>query len=123
MTAKLLHSLSVTELVARFAEVELTQFQAELRSDIGKQNRCVSEAMAIAEELKTRDGDQRSALLELYEHPNIQVRLMAAKLSLAVAPATARALIQSIADSKKYPQAGDAGMCLWTLDEGIFKPT
>lgn len=123
MTAKLLHSLSVTELVARFAEVELTQFQAELRSDIGKQNRCVSEAMAIAKELKTRDGDQRSALLELYEHPNIQVRLMAAKLSLAVAPATARALIQSIADSKKYPQAGDAGMCLWTLDEGIFKPT
>ncbi|MEI9803784.1 MAG: DUF2019 domain-containing protein [Pseudolabrys sp.] len=118
-----LHNLSVAELVARFADVEVAQFQAERLSDIRKQNECVTEAMAIADELKARPGDQRTALLELHGHPNVQVQLMAAKLTFAIAPATARALIESIARSKKYPQAGDAGMCLWALDQGIFIPT
>jgi Domain of unknown function (DUF2019) len=118
-----LRDISVTELVDHFAAAGLGQFKAELRNDIAKQNKCVEQAMAIAAELKSRPGDQRSALLQLYDHPNVQVRLNAARLTLAVAPATARDLIQAIADSKQYPQAGDAGMCLWALDQGIFKPT
>lgn len=118
-----LAAFSVAELVRLFEESQLAQFQAELYSDIAKQNRCVRKAMAIAEQLKLCAGDQRSALLGLYDHANVQVQLMAAKLTLAVAPAAARALIQSIADSKKYPQAMDAGMCLWALDQGIFTPT
>jgi hypothetical protein len=40
-----------------------------------------------------------------------------------VAPEAARALLQKIAGSKEYPQAGDAGMSLWNLDRGVFKPT
>lgn len=118
-----LRTLSVAELVDRIVAGGLAQFEAELQSDIGKQNKCVTQAMAIAEELKRRPGDQRSALLRLYEHPNVQVQLTAAKLTLAVAPTAARKLIQAIADSKKYPQAMDAGMCLSALDQGIFKPT
>jgi hypothetical protein len=118
-----LEELSVDELVKRFETAQLAQFQAELYSDIAKQNSCVTEAMAIAGELKRRPGDMRSALLNLYQHPNVQVRLMAARLTLAVAPATARNVIQTIADSKEYPQAGDAGMCLSNLDQGIFKPS
>lgn len=77
----------------------------------------------VCEELKARAGDQRSALVSLYSHPNLQVRLMAAKLTLAVAPAAAKQLLQEIADSKEYPQAGDAGMSLWALKQGIFRPT
>ncbi|MGH6867778.1 MAG: DUF2019 domain-containing protein [Methylocella sp.] len=46
----------------------------------------------------------------------------AAKWTLGIAPEAARKVIQTISDSKRYPQAGDAGMALWTLDEGIFKP-
>jgi len=118
-----LETLSVVELVDRFTVTQLAQFEAELQSDIGKQNRCVRQAMAIADELKGRPGDQRSALLALYEHPNVQVRLMAAKLTLAVAPTAAREVIQTIADSRKYPQAMDAGMCLWNIERRIFKPT
>lgn len=118
-----LHELSVADLVQRFEAAQLAQFQAELHSDIPKQNRCVRQAMAIADELKSRPGDERSALLDLYNHPNVQVRLMAAELTLAVAPVAARAIIQAIADSKKYPQAMDAGMCLSALDQGIFTPT
>jgi hypothetical protein len=77
----------------------------------------------ITEELKSRPGDQRSALLRLFDHPNIQARLMAAKLTLAVAPAAARQMLQDIQDSKQYPQAGNSGMSLWALERGIFKPT
>lgn len=118
-----LQKLSVAELVGEFTAVELHQFQMELESDIPAQNRCVRRAMAIAEELKMRPGDQRSALLALYDHPNIQVRLMAARLTLAVAPIAARELVQTVADSKQYPYAMHAGMCLWALEQGIFKPT
>ena len=48
---------------------------------------------------------------------------MAAKLTLAVAPAAARQMLQNIENSKRYPQAGDAGMSLWNLDQGVFKPS
>jgi hypothetical protein len=115
--------MSVTELVEQFAELSLSQFDAELHSDIAKQNKIVLRTMAIAEELKSRPRDQRSALLGLYEHSNVQVRLNAARLTLAVAPEAARQKLQDIKESKEYPQAMDAGMSLWALDEGIFKLT
>jgi len=60
--------------------------------------------------------------LPLYRHANAQVRLAAAKATLAVAPEDARQMLQRIADSGEFPQAGDAGMCLVALDRGIFKP-
>ena len=31
--------------------------------------------------------------------------------------------IEAIRNSKMYRQAMDAGMCIWTLEQGIFKPT
>jgi hypothetical protein len=118
-----IQSMSVSELVEQFAELSLSQFDAELHSDIAKENKIVRRTMAIAEELKSRPGDQRSALLRLYEHSNVQVRLNAARLTLAVAPEAARQTLEDIENSKEYPQAMDAGMCLWVLDEGMFTPT
>jgi hypothetical protein len=115
--------LSVAELVQRFTASALAQFEAERQSDVGKQNKCVTQIMEIAAELKSQPGDQRSALLALHDHPNIQVRLMAARLTLAVAPTAARETLQLIADSKQYPQAMDAGMSLWALDQGIATPS
>ena len=44
----------------------------------------------VANELKARDGDQRTALMTLYDYPNMQVRLKAAIHTLAVAPTAAR---------------------------------
>ena len=79
--------------------------------------------VAVEDELKARDGDQRRELLSLYNHPNAQVRLNAVKATLAVAPEPARRALQAIADSREYPQAGDAGMSIWNLERGIFKPT
>jgi hypothetical protein len=118
-----LHELSAVELVERFAAASLGQFQAELEGDIAKQYEFVRQSIAVTDELKSRPGDQRSALIKLYDHPNVQVRLNAARLTFAVAPVAAREVIQAVKESKQYPQAMDAGMCLWTIEQGIFKPT
>ena len=77
----------------------------------------------MVEELQSREGDQRHALLPLYDHPNLQVRLNAVKNTLALTPEEGRRTLQAVADSKNYPYAGDAGMTLRALDEGIFQPT
>ncbi|WP_011581375.1 MULTISPECIES: DUF2019 domain-containing protein [Chelativorans] len=110
-------------LVMRFAEIGIEQDNALLRNEIGSFNKLYDEKAAILAELKSREGDQRTLLLRLYSHPNMQVRLNAAKATLAIEPNEARKQLEAIAASGQGPQAGDAGMSLWTLDEGIFKPT
>ena len=114
---------TVPELVARFTALGLDQYQARMRNEQKRLNRAILEMFDLAKELKNREGDQRSALLALYGHSNLQVQLMAAKLTLAVAPQAAREMLQRIADSKDYPQAMDAGMSLWALEKGISNPT
>lgn len=117
-----LHGMATPDLVALFAKVTVGQDEALLGNQIAKFNRLFGVMTEIADELKSRDGDQRSALLSLFGYPNMQVRLQAAKLTLAVAPVEARRLLEAIASSKWFPQAGDAGMCLSFLDDGTFKP-
>jgi hypothetical protein len=118
-----LQDMSVDSLVERFAELGERQYRAELLGDHSAFNRHYDEIDKVRNELKGRDGDQRTALLSLYEHPNMQVRLNAAKLTLAVAPKAAREALEAIEASHHYPQAGDAGMTLFALDDGIFQPT
>ena len=115
--------MTVDQLVARYISIGIDQDKALLRNEIAKFNRLFDEMVVVQNELRTRDGDQRRALLGLYGHPNAQVRLNAAKATLAVAPEPARRKLQTMADSREYPQAGDAGMTLYALDRGIFKPS
>lgn len=115
--------MSVDELVAQFADLGMRQYRAELEGDATAFNRLFDRLCVVRDELKSRDGDQRTALLRLYEHPNMQVRLNAAKSTLAVAPKAAREALETIAASHHFPQAGDAGMTLFALDDGIFEPT
>ena len=73
--------------------------------------------MDIEGELKSRPGDQRTAVMALYGYPDMQVRLNAAKATLAVAPEAARQVVGAIAASTWAPQCYDARMCLWKIDE------
>ena len=114
--------MTVEQLVDCFAAIALDQAEAILMDDNAKFNRLFWQMEAVEGQLKARIGDQRRALLQLYDHPNAQVRLTAAKATLAVAPEAARRLLRTIADSND-PQAGDAGMSLVNLEQGIFKPT
>jgi len=120
MSSRNLQEMSVNELVRYFITIALTQNEARFR--ISEFNRLFDEMEKVEQELKRRQGDRRHALLALYTHPNVEVRLAAAKATLAVAPEAARRMLQSIAESHEYPQAGDAGMSLDALDSGIFKP-
>jgi uncharacterized protein DUF2019 len=117
-----LEDMTVDQLVERYTTIGIEQDQALLRRQYAKFNRIFDEMVAVEGELKIRNGDQRRELLSLYNHPNAQVRLNSAKATLAAAPELARQALQALADSHEYPQAGDAGMSLWNLERGIFKP-
>ena len=114
--------LSSDELAEQFRNLALAQDQALLRDELTKFNKLFLEMEAVEAALKSRPGDQRRRLLDLYSHENVHVRLKAAEATLAVAPEAARNMLETIANSRKYPQAGHAGMALNALDHGIFKP-
>jgi hypothetical protein len=118
-----LSGMTTDDLVARFAEIGRAQDRALLGGETAKFNRLFSQMTDVSNELKSRPGDARRALVTLYSYPSTQVQLKAAKHTLAVAPVEARRKIEEIADSKWFPQAGEAGMSLLNLDRGIFKPT
>jgi hypothetical protein len=115
--------LSADELVQRFADLSAQHGDAIYHWETARANRIYPKIQAVADELKSREGDQRAQLLRLYDHPNIFVRLKAAKATLAVEPLVAREAIQRIADSKERPAAFEAGMSLAMLDEGIYTPS
>ena len=117
-----LADMNTNDLVELFAQIGVAQGQALQRAEHAKFNRLFRQMSAVSDALKSRDGDQRRALMALYDYQDMQVRLKAAKHTLAVAPVEARRLLQTIADSNWMPQAGEAGMSLWNLDRGVYKP-
>jgi hypothetical protein len=114
---------NVQELVARFVSIGLAQYDAIYVLDKKKYNRLYAMMVDIRNELKRREGDQRRALLPLLDHPNIQVRMAAADTLLAISPDLARKALESVRESKIYPQAMDAGMTLRALANGTFVPS
>jgi hypothetical protein len=142
MTNADLKAMTVTELVENFAGLSVKQNKALLEYELSEFNRLFPQIDAVPqesdglsefnrlywqidainEELKGRPEDQRRALLALFNHPDLQVRLNAAKATLAVAPGEARAMLEYIHKRYRGLQGGDAGMCLWNLDRGVFVP-
>lgn len=116
-----LRSMTVPQLVTRFSEITLEQDNAQLFGRIKLYNRLYDDIIAVKNDLAARPGDQRSALMSLYSHSNPQVRLKAAQWSLAVAPASARQVLQDISDRNIYPQAAYARQSLEALDRGESK--
>ncbi|HZL30410.1 MAG TPA: DUF2019 domain-containing protein [Pseudolabrys sp.] len=123
MKRSFFESMPESQLVEQFTNDALKQFEAELNDEFTKYNALADDIVAIGEELKRRTGDKRSALLPLFDHPNPQVRLMAAEITLAVAPAAARQILQEIWDRKEFPQAAHAMGTLRALERGDRKPT
>ena len=123
MNSVALPDMTTAGLVKRFEDVCLSQDVAILNDDNEEFTRLFREMVAIEDELRSRDGDERRALAALFEHRNAQVRLNAAKATLALLPQEARRVIEALAHSHEFPQAGYAGMTLVSLERGIFKPT
>jgi cytochrome c oxidase assembly protein Cox11 len=123
MTSEKLLAISVNELVELFTKLALEQDDAVLAFDVKNTNRLYRKLKEVENELKSRPGDQRRALIPLFDHPNPQVQVKAAKATLAIAPAAARHVLEIIAETCYGPQKLEAGMSLSNLDEGIYKPT
>lgn len=117
-----MRSETIEELVSRFVEIGVAQGAALDRFDSVSFNRRVDALIAIEDELRERDGGRRG-LIALFDHPHLQVRLNAAKATLAVVPERARLVLEGIRATQRMPQAADAAGCLRNLREGIFKPT
>lgn len=116
MTRFNVKNMTVNELVERFVAIALDQDKALFHDEIAIFNKLYCQMNAVRNELKNRPGDQRSALLPLYTHPNVQVRLKAALTTMEVAPEAAREVFEKIAESRHYPQAADALAAIWRLD-------
>lgn len=122
MTRKPPAQMTSEELLKRYIEIGVAQDDAIDRRLNLRFKRLFQDMTAVEQELQVRASDERRLLMRLYQHSNMQVQLNAAKATLAVAPAEARRQLETIAASRHFPQAGDAGMSLWALDNGIFKP-
>ena len=118
-----LETVSVNDLVQLFVGLCVEQERELMRGDVPALNRLFDRVRAVEEELKSRPGDQRHALIPLYNHANMQVRLTAAKATLAIAPQAARQTLEDIKASGEIDQSAEASGSLWALDRGIFKPT
>ena len=114
--------LNKADLVDLFCALGVLKDQAMMTDDTQESKKIFYHMSAIVAQLKSRKGDQRRALFALYDHRNAGVRLAAAKATLAVAPAEARRVIESIAEGRHMYYSGDAGMCLHMLDSGRFVP-
>jgi hypothetical protein len=111
---------SVQELVERFLSTGLAQYDAARVADTRKYNRLYARMQDIRREFRRREGDQRRALLPLLNHPNVQVRMMAAHTVLTISPDLARKAFESVRDSGIFPQAADASGTLRALDNGTY---
>jgi hypothetical protein len=123
MKSRIPPNSSVEELVELFIAIALEQEEASIDFDSRRFNKLYGQMDEVRNRLKAMPGDKRSALVPRLQHPNLEVRLRAAKSTLAVVPEAARATLEALRKITHTPQASDAGMCFRALDQGIFKPT
>jgi hypothetical protein len=121
-----LSEMSVGEHVERFLAIAIDQDKAIFDENNTRFNALYKQMPTVRDELRARPGDQRNALRALralLDHPNVQVRLKAAITTLALAPDISERVLRQIADSKRLPQAADAGLILDGLRDGSFVPS
>jgi hypothetical protein len=122
MTTADISRRTTQQLVEQFLALALAKGNAIMGDQNTKASRLFWRLDAVETELRSREGDQRRALAELYDHRDPQVRMEAAMATLAVFPNEARGVLQLIRDRKEFPHAGEAGLTLLHLDRGEFKP-
>jgi len=123
MIHKDLSDFTVDQLVDRYAEIGRAQYDALLNDQIPQFNQLFDCQIEIEEELRRRGVKARLALLRLYDHPNIQVRLNAAQATYRVAPEKAVALLEQIAQAGRRVQAVNARFSLKYIADGTSKLT
>ncbi|GGF22956.1 hypothetical protein GCM10011611_31330 [Aliidongia dinghuensis] len=118
-----LDNLTIDELVVQFASLCEQQYPSMLNDEIKEYNRIFDKQSEIDKELRRRGLQARLALTKLFDHPHIQVRLIAAQCCLGVAREPALAVLRQIVkDEVVGPLHLSAGMSIALLEEGITHP-
>ncbi|MDB5593602.1 MAG: hypothetical protein JWM36_563 [Hyphomicrobiales bacterium] len=107
-------------LVDQFVAFAIEQGVMVSNTDTRRANWLFDQLAIIENELASR-GD-KGMLLSLLQHPDAWVRLIAAKKVFAMAPETARKVLEDLEASKIQLACFYAGMALINLDRGIWVP-
>jgi plasmid replication initiation protein len=118
-----LDKLAIDELVAIFVSSSEQQYELILDDEINKYNRLVEKQDEIIKELRKRGVEARLELTKLFDHPNIQVRLNAARRSIGVAREPALNVLRQIVKEDFGPFRLDAGMTVALVEDGTIIPT
>jgi len=110
-------AMSIDQLLKRFEEACLEQYDTYITDDLEKFETNFRILVSIKDELKARGPEARRALLRLLRHDNPHVRLQAAKFVYPVARDEAKACLQDIAAAKLPDQSLDARMTLHRIEE------
>lgn len=121
MTQAKLELLSDSDLIAEFVKLAEQRGAANEDGDVPRSNRAARQMFSLDDIFRKRGRGVRSLLLPLLDHRNEWVRYSAATRLLRIAPERARATIEQVA-AGVGPIAGDAGMTLYELDRGGWKP-
>jgi hypothetical protein len=108
---------TTARLVAMFRDNCLAQDETYISGNTRKYNKLFLVNVDIVNELASRPGDERRALLPLLHDENPHVRLQAAKFAYPVAPVECRACLEAIRAAKLPDQSLDAGMTLRGLSQ------
>jgi hypothetical protein len=109
--------MSIDQLIKRFEETCLEQYETYITDDRDVYNKNYEIQTEITNELKSRGPVARRSLLTLLKHENPQVRLRAAKRVYPAAREEARMCLQDLAAAGLPDQSLDAGMTLGRLEE------
>jgi hypothetical protein len=111
-------SMTIDELLKRFEDACLEQYETDITGDLNKSNANFRILMSIRDELEARGPEARRSLLRLLTNNNRQVRLQAAKVVYPVAHDEAKKCLQDLAAARfPDPQCFSARMCLHRLEE------
>ena len=113
-----LQDMTLDQLVARFVEIALAEYDAMERIENAKFNRLFDQMADLMAEFLIRPIEQRRALMALYEHPNPQVRYLAAFITKDFAPQAARRVCEIRSERDEYPTAVNARWLIRNLDQG-----
>ena len=118
-----LNNLTINELVARFVSLSERQYPLLLNDEIKKYNRLFDKQTEIDKELRRRGIEARLELTKLFNHPNIQVRMNAARHSMGVAREPALNVLRQITQEDFGPFRLHAGMAVALIEDGTVTPT
>ncbi len=116
--------MSNNEIFDYFIEISKKRTEADKNMDLETYNKIFYIILEIRSEFKSRPGDQRSVLIPLIFHQNLQVRLNASLATLAITP-DALMMLRAIAalDVAWEPEQIEALRMVEAIDEGRYIPT